>query len=1007
MSRVTKVVSTLAGGVSQQPPSVRRATQVEDAVNAWLSLVGGATKRPPTEHLGKLIDDLPSNASFTTIDRDGEDYAVIFSDRGPTPTTPGLRVFGIPTGTEATVVDQGLVGPLGYSTHYLSDCPDNFIGDWRHIGTEGAWSTDTGVDEATAATSAEPAPDVPNGSGDTAVELARQGTGDGNWTHQAGGRIGQGVTVLSVYVKKKDDVGTIRLLARNTTQSLNYQAEFTWSGTTLVASALAGTMPGTSFVESVGGDWYRAVYVIDQTNGSNNPNPGDQLGFVRLTLISATTNADYFWGIALQHDDTSSTLTESIPLRTAAYGSFRFLTVADATFVLNTEWTARYAGAASESRTAWLARHPDTPTDVMYVSVQQGVSNADYVVEITNTAGTFSTTTNPGTTVSQVNTQWIAGDLATDITALDASLSATAEGSVIEIKSTSEITSFSVTDSQGDTLIAGWRDEVERFADLPLVGRDGYRTKVSPDPTSTDDDFWVECGAEGGTEECDQGPGNEATDWETVLTMDEHSMTHQPQRVIDDASGTVTGTAYLPFFTFGPVDWVERTVGSTDPAPGSAGKKLGEILFHANRLGLAGGQNLLLSEAGVYFNLFNTTTLTVPESDPIDLAVNEQELTTIRSAGELGGRLIVSTDNGQYELDGDIISPNVSSLRRVSSYSVSPVRPSPSGRSLLYLTRGADYVGAVEFFRNQEGLLDFEEVSQGIPSYIAGTPVSNEALPREQAHFILADSANTLYVYRNVWSGNRRVQAAWSRWVFGDDAEIVWVEARDRDLIFLIVRDNDLYLEKMEVGDGIFDDGQELVVHIDRRVRDTSVTSEVYDAPNDKTVITLPYTLDSGATPRVATTAGVEYNVEEFTTTTVTVTGDCTSDDYWVGEEYNLQLTLTEPVIQVDYGEGPVPRAGRLLVDRLEIRVAGTGFLSVLLTPACFGETFQHDFTSQASDLCAVASSTVDLFTGSWITSIASPADGLVVKLESPTVLPTRVLGLTWEGDLSRYRPAL
>lgn len=89
-------IPQLMNGVSQQPPSLRLASQGERQVNCMSSVVDGLGKRPPTEHIAKLSNSSFGAAFMHTINRDAtERYTVIIKD-------DDLFVYDM-TGTAMTV----------------------------------------------------------------------------------------------------------------------------------------------------------------------------------------------------------------------------------------------------------------------------------------------------------------------------------------------------------------------------------------------------------------------------------------------------------------------------------------------------------------------------------------------------------------------------------------------------------------------------------------------------------------------------------------------------------------------------------------------------------------------------------------------------------------------------------------------------------------------------------------------------------------------------------------
>jgi hypothetical protein len=90
-------IPNLLNGVSQQPANLRFPTQAEVQENAYSSVVDGLGKRPPTEHLAKIISGSAGDAFVHAIDRgDGSDsYIVVVRDNS-------IKVFD-QNGVEKTV----------------------------------------------------------------------------------------------------------------------------------------------------------------------------------------------------------------------------------------------------------------------------------------------------------------------------------------------------------------------------------------------------------------------------------------------------------------------------------------------------------------------------------------------------------------------------------------------------------------------------------------------------------------------------------------------------------------------------------------------------------------------------------------------------------------------------------------------------------------------------------------------------------------------------------------
>jgi hypothetical protein len=101
--------STLFGGVSKQPPQVRRPNQVEAQDNALSSVVtGGFEKRPNTQYVANLTYlDSTKNYKIHPIDRDASNKLFVAFETG---AAPALFVLDATTGTQKTVA-------VGDTTH--------------------------------------------------------------------------------------------------------------------------------------------------------------------------------------------------------------------------------------------------------------------------------------------------------------------------------------------------------------------------------------------------------------------------------------------------------------------------------------------------------------------------------------------------------------------------------------------------------------------------------------------------------------------------------------------------------------------------------------------------------------------------------------------------------------------------------------------------------------------------------------------------------------------------
>jgi len=102
MAFISSSIPNLINGVSQQPPSLRRASQAEAQENAYSSTVEGLVKRDPTEHVADLIGDNLDDVFIHTINRDTFEQYIVLIYPDPSDGQGRIRVFDL-NGNEKTV----------------------------------------------------------------------------------------------------------------------------------------------------------------------------------------------------------------------------------------------------------------------------------------------------------------------------------------------------------------------------------------------------------------------------------------------------------------------------------------------------------------------------------------------------------------------------------------------------------------------------------------------------------------------------------------------------------------------------------------------------------------------------------------------------------------------------------------------------------------------------------------------------------------------------------------
>lgn len=126
MSLVKDTISNFIGGISQQPDKMIFPNQSKRIINALLNPTYGLSKRPPTEHIKKVINSpLAIHPLIHTVLKEDEKYSVML-------TGNGIRVFDF-QGNEKAVYLENTTNNYITTNQPLKDLFVETIGDYTFI----------------------------------------------------------------------------------------------------------------------------------------------------------------------------------------------------------------------------------------------------------------------------------------------------------------------------------------------------------------------------------------------------------------------------------------------------------------------------------------------------------------------------------------------------------------------------------------------------------------------------------------------------------------------------------------------------------------------------------------------------------------------------------------------------------------------------------------------------------------------------------------------------------
>lgn len=660
--------------------------------------------------------------------------------------------------------------------------------------------------------------------------------------------------------------------------------------------------------------------------------------------------------------------------------SIRGLSVADYTFIVNREKTV--------GKTADVA--PSRPHEGI-VFVRAGNYGKTYSISITGTVASSASVTTPrgdvASHIDDIGTDGIAAQLAAGLSGYTTEVI----GSVIYISSATPF-DIEVEDDQGGQAMKAFAGEVQRFSDLPEKAKEGLVLKVIGDQTSAFDDYWVRFNGKVWEETIE--PGLETS-------LDASTM---PHALIRQNDGT---------FTFGPLPWVDRTVGDDDsaPFPSILDQKISALFYFRNRLGFLADENVVLSQAGDYFNLFATTVTQVLDSDPIDVAAGDNSgenspVSILEHAVAFDRKLVLFARNAQFIMGADgVLAPNTATVDPVTNFEASPsCRPVSAGRFIYFAFDRDGASGVREFYIDGAAQTeDANEVTAHCPTYLPAGARRMASSTLENVILVQCAPGNEVYAYKYFWSGQEKLQSSWGRWVFDADDDVLGIDFFGNTAYIVLRRPDGIFLNKIRFRPGLTDDGLPYLTLLDRRVTEADCTV-TYDAFADETVFTLPYEPPASAevftrkSPGDLHAPGDQLNTVSVTGSQVRVAGDRSAYSVVIGVPYTSSFDPTRP-----YMTSGSPSGGTVANTEAIVKVrdysldyTGSGYFKAVFKPLKRSYTVTKVFSGNI--MGATVLSVPDLDEGTFRISTPTRNTLWALTIENDSPFPSSFLAASWRG---------
>jgi len=686
----------------------------------------------------------------------------------------------------------------------------------------------------------------------------------------------------------------------------------------------------------------------------------DDTEFYTLIITAGALNVYDKTGTQISTSSIPSTAINYLSGITDPASQITATTIADFTFIVNkTKTVAKNTSDLSAAR----------PKEALFY-VKQGDYSTDFTIRVTYNGTTYTATKTTldsanASNQSDVRTNNIASALNNRLS-LPAGFTKELLDNTLYIKR-DDGNDFEVeaTDSRGDTFLFAFKGQCGDYKKLPIKGKEGFLIQITGDNQKGQDDYYVQLS---------DPDGNGQLVWKEVIApsiakkFDETTMPHQ---LIRTAGGA---------FEFKPTTWDERGAGDdeTNPFPSFIDYKINDIFFHKNRLGFLSDENVIMSEAGSFFNFFQRTVITLVYSGPLDVAVSNNQVSILKHAVPFAERLLLFSDLTQFSLvSDDILAPDTVSIDVSTQFEASlRSKPVGAGKYVFFATNKGAASGVREYFVDLNAdTNDAAEITAHVPSYIRGEVTKLAASSNEDTLLVLSDSDRTcIYVYRYYWNNQEKLQSAWSKWKF--NGTVLNVDFNKSEIFLIVKRGSDVCLETINLGEDTaisVTDAQHPVL-LDRRVKlkTGGITSLPY---TDSSAIYVTQNGDIVAVSEVAALLAAGKTV-------------------YAGINYTFKYTFSEQIIKKD--NTPIT-TGRLQLRTFNLIFNDSGFFKTKVTPSRRSTTTQT-FTGRSLGSTANVLGKSSIDSGTFSFPVLARSSNVDIELESDSFLPCVFQSAEWEG---------
>lgn len=563
-----------------------------------------------------------------------------------------------------------------------------------------------------------------------------------------------------------------------------------------------------------------------------------------------------------------------------------------------------------------------------------------------------------------------------------------------------------VKDGFGNQNALSYAGKVSAVTKLPPIAPAGYIMQISGERNSDADDFYVKW-------------DDLHKVWkETVAPKTPYRINprNMPHAIVREADGS---------FMLKKLPWVDRGAGNedTNPDPSFIGRKISDIFFYRNRLGVISDEAIILSSTNDFFNFWFKSAAAIADTDPIDVSVSSNKVVTLTHAVPFARELMLFSREGQFVLSSDnVMTPKSVKCDQITNFDYNPsVQPISVGPSIFFINDRVNHSSLMRYYSLQDAadLKDAEDVSSHIPTYIPKgiTRISGNTT-ENVITLVNSDNPNTVYCYKFILQDGVSEQQAWFKWTFGyTDTEVVIAEFIDSTIYFLINSPNGLFLDKAQLtGNALDFEDEPFRLFMDRKVEYKIPNSAKYNNFDDYTEVSLKDIYQDS--PRntgeyvfyLVNKDGYLIEISEWDANGVfRVNGDLRGQKVFVGMSYYFHTKLSKQNIKKPTNNGGVVSEdeGRLQLRYYWFNYSNSGVFDCHVDNDIKNKHFKYRFTGKTLGESSTKLGINKVFTGKYKFPVQDNNSEVVISLSSNTPQPLNIISGGWEGLYIRRNSAV